>query len=42
MYVPDVSAIISDFQLIGEGLVQSVEVLAPPPTATDVDASSSS
>ena len=33
MFVPDVRAILSDFELMGEGLVSSVEVLAePPPT----------
>ena len=32
MYVPDVAAIVSDFELMGEGLVHSVEVLSSPPT----------
>ena len=32
MYVPDVAAIVSDFELMGEGLVHSVQVLSSPPT----------
>lgn len=31
--VPDVKAILADFQLLGQGLVKSVEVLSDPPSA---------
>ena len=31
MFVPDVKAILSDFELMGEGLVKSIEVLSDPP-----------
>lgn len=31
LMVPDTDAILADFQLMGEGLVKSVEVLSPPP-----------
>ena len=34
--VPDVEAILADFQLMGEGLVKRVEVLSPPPSCKTV------
>lgn len=32
--VPDVSAIIADFKLMGTGLVKSIEILSSPPTTS--------
>ena len=32
--MPDVEAILADFELMGDGLVSSVEVLADPPLST--------
>lgn len=32
LFVPDVDAIVADFELMGQGLVSSVEILSEPPT----------
>ena len=34
MFAPDVKAIVADFELMGEGLVSSVEVISDPPHTT--------
>ena len=31
LFVPDVEAILADFELMGDGLVSSVEILSDPP-----------
>ena len=34
LLAPDVQAIVSDFKLMGEGLVKSVQILSDPPSNT--------